>query len=204
MGSTGMGHDPNVGAVRVVLASLAAVLVAGMVVVGDASAAHACSCIAERPAQQAAEADAVFAGELISVTPARVDDSGLYQHAFRFDVDEVFVGPVGPTAEVLSSLGGAACGIEPAIGQRWVVVASRDERHPEDLTTNGCTASRVIGPTTPRFVGQGRPPDPAVAVPPDRTVDTRAVAGQLGAIGLLAIGLVAGAMALGRRRTVLA
>jgi hypothetical protein len=191
-----MGPDPNVGAVRLVLAMT---FLAAVVVLGSGTAAHACSCIGTPPAQQVAEADAVFTGELTSVTPARVDDIGLYEHAFRFDVDEVFAGSIGPTAEVLSALGGAACGLEPAVGQRWVIVASRGEPHPEDLTTSSCVASRPIGETTPRFLAAGQPPDASVAAPPDRTVDTRSLALAAAVGGAAVIALVTGAIRLGRR-----
>ena len=181
-------------------ALLVGLVLTGVFVLGGQSAAHACSCAPATPAEQMAEADAVFTGELTSVTPVRVDDIGLYEHAFRFDVDEVFGGSVGPTAEVLSTLGGTGCGLDAQVGQRWVVVASREVSHPEDLTTGYCTETRIIGEATPRFVGEGHPPDPSIPAPRDRTVDTRVATGQLVALGLLlAIGVVAGAMALGRR-----
>jgi hypothetical protein len=167
-------------------------LLTGVVVLGGASAAHACSCVPRTHREELAEAAAVFTGELTSLVPARVEDLGLVEHAFRFEVDEVFRGQVGPTAEVLSLLGSAACGLDARVGQRWFVIADRDERHPDELVTSYCTATQRLTGATPHFVGVGHPPDPAVAAPPDRTVDTTSLAVMVLAGGAAAIALTTG------------
>ena len=168
-------------------------LVLGLAVaVADAAPAAACSCAPRSPAEQLAESEEVYVGELASTAPVidRTDDLLPYRLALRFDVDEVFVGDVGRTAEVWAYPGtGSLCGLGAEVGQRWLVFASRDDPQDDHLVTGFCSASQRLPGAAAAWVGEGHPPDPDVPAPPERsaTDDLARATGALAAAGALAV-----------------
>jgi hypothetical protein len=154
---------------RIVVAAL--LLGAGMTLLG-AAPAFACSCAAQRPAQQAGDADVVFAGTLTDIDEPRqlpILSSG-DEARYTFDVDAVYAGDVASVAVVSSAWSGASCGLEGmTVGERYVVIAYRDGQG------LGATLCGGTGPASPRLEGQvsnalgpaalpdpgGTPPGPA-------------------------------------------
>ena len=99
----------------------------------------ACSCAAVVPHEAAQMADAVFAGTVVSETPAGAGSGpagavaatvpfppGMGHAIYTFDVDGVFKGPIGTKVEVLAGGDGASCGFTFGIGERWLVFTTWD------------------------------------------------------------------------------
>jgi hypothetical protein len=133
---------------RIALAAL--LLGAGLTLLGGAPA-FACSCVAQKPAQQAEEADVVFAGTLTDIDePRRLPVvSSADETRYTFDVDAVYAGDVAPVAVVGSAWSGASCGLEGmTVGERYVVIAYREGKG------LGATLCGGTGPASPRLEGQ--------------------------------------------------
>lgn len=106
---------------------LAALLTAAGLLV--ASPAAACSCAEADTAAYFADADAVFAGSLVSREVRRLDswtqssgDPALHV----FEVETVYKGEVHEQQGVISAADGASCGLEPSGDGPYVVFATRD------------------------------------------------------------------------------
>ncbi len=176
------------------------VVVLGLAVaVADATPAGACSCAPQTDAEQLASAEQVYVGELVAAVPVVEPTDTLfpYRAALRFEVDEVFAGEVGRTAEVWTTPGsGSVCGLGANVGERWLVIATRDLPDDDYLFTGSCSASQLLRGPAPGWVGEGHPPDPDVPAPPDRSArdDLAAIAlAAAGAAGVVAVGLRLGA-----------
>jgi hypothetical protein len=123
---------------------------AGLSLVGGVPA-FGCSCVAQKPAQQAEEADVVFAGTLTDVDEPRqlpILSSG-DEARYTFDIDAVYAGDVASVAVVGSAWSGASCGLEGmTVGERYVVIAYREGKG------LGATLCGGTGPASPRLEGQ--------------------------------------------------
>jgi hypothetical protein len=79
--------------------------------------AWACSCAVFSKPRLAHAADAVFTGTVARVTD---NQSG---HLVNFDVDTVYKGPVNPSIDVQTGLGGGDCGFDFVVDRRYTVFA---------------------------------------------------------------------------------
>lgn len=108
-----------------------------LVVISPRGQAVACSCVPPPPPQQALdEADAVFAGAVVHVTP-----DGEWINA-RIEVTEVWKGVVHEVVEVRTHSQGAMCGYGFAEGRTDIVYASTDSDG--RLSTHLCTRSAAL------------------------------------------------------------
>lgn len=127
---------------------LVAVAMAMCVAALPASRALACSCGALGTAVDGARAaiadgQLVFIGSVADAMPAGRDATfggQLIRYAFAVEAASQ---PVGATVEVsaLGGDGGASCGIEFAVGQRWTIAATEEAG---GYTTHLCAANYVV------------------------------------------------------------
>ena len=158
-----------------------------------AAPAFACSCAGhpfEEPYLPGPDAT-VFVG---TVTGQDVDEE---ETTWRFDVESVLQGTLGPTVDVNTSTDGASCGFErEAIGDRRAVVVrqSSDGQWRSDLCSiDSAEAAADFG--TPM------PPDPqlAAADPSDTSVDDGILLPVVGGVMLVTLFALAIGLTLGRR-----
>jgi hypothetical protein len=97
----------------------------------DPSKTHACSCaVSGSPAEALARADAVFAGEVVSV---RVGRSSLLSYSsadpvsVKFNVSRVWKGPRSDTITIKTVRSEVSCGYEFEEGRKYVVYARNGE-----------------------------------------------------------------------------
>ena len=188
--------------------SLVALLAAGLALyalasLSGAGPAHACSCAVAlgSPAEELAQADAVFAGVATSVKAHRklfILPSSSDPVTVEFDVSHVWKGPQQETLTVKTVRSEASCGYEFQKGEWYIVYARNGE-------TGLCNRTM----STWRAFADFRELDPAweperirvITVGPDRSggcipfVATSVNGPELGALALLA-----GVVALGIRR----
>ena len=88
-------------------------LLAFLLVLATAQAAHACSCAPGDPRDALHRADGAFVGTFVGRT--EVDDQTAI---YSFEVETAVKGTIGATVDVRSSSNGASCGLEVGIGQR--------------------------------------------------------------------------------------
>jgi hypothetical protein len=194
-----------VGLLRALLAGL---LLTGVLVLGGASAAHACTCAPVRPNEQLDEAALVFTGTVVDV-----DETAYWRNTtwYRFAVDQVFKGDSAREVELRTAASGSSCGFEFEDDRRYLVYASA---HRGALTTGLCS-NNLIDPAPTmldRRFEAGQPPNHALALPPDRVFDPwddirplslglrRPVVVGLVIAGALAIAFTWAMLAAGRRR----
>ncbi|MEM7154175.1 MAG: hypothetical protein AAF799_15110 [Myxococcota bacterium] len=180
---------------------------------------RACSCMMPPPPAEAMErADAVFEARPFSMT-----NNGV-RARYRFEVDQVWKGDVGPRVEISTSMSSAACGRTYRIGTRYVIYARRgsdggwtdglcsrtrtSQSAAEDLQVFGPgrrpglpdpePGSGGDAPTEPPRI-DNPPPEPPPTTPSARgcAVEKPHAPGSLA--GLFLLGLT---VAIGRRRTV--
>lgn len=106
------------------------------------SAASACSCIGDVPLCQSFwQADAVFAGEVLSFE--KLDDDQLFSRRLaRIRVERAWRGNVQGTVEVRTGAGGGDCGYSFRRGRKYLVYAykTRDGK----LTTGICSPTKLL------------------------------------------------------------
>jgi hypothetical protein len=185
-------------AARLLRCSLAAALLAAVVVLLPAGAAMACSCV-EAPADREllARSDVAFTGTLVerhdpTVLPglSSSDDPAV----LVFDVDTVHKGAVARRQGVETARSGASCGLEPTQGRPALVFADRVDGHLEGFL---CGGSRELA-AGERPLGPGTTPRPGSSV----QVDDGLRPVLAGAAGIAGLGLLAAlaAMVVRRRR----
>ena len=91
-------------------------------------------------------ATAVFTG-----TAARVDDHGS-RRVVNFDVDTVYKGPVSPSIDVTTGLGGGDCGVGFVVDRRYTVLAAGAS---DALVASICGGNPVLGDLDPTAYGLG-------------------------------------------------
>ena len=128
-------------------------LVAGMLSLGVAPAAHACSCMQyQSAADQAEAADIIFVGHVVDAGPAR-DTRGFWQRLSdwsnghkpvrdeitTFQVDQAIKGDVDGDLSIrhLPGVHGATCGVSFPKGQEVTVLAYA--RSDGQITTSLCS-----------------------------------------------------------------
>lgn len=145
---------------RRLAAALVVAVVAVAAVVTAARPASACSCMAPAPPETAAaEADAVFAGEVTGI-----DRRGGAAHVARLAVTEVFAGEVHEEVEVHTPSDSAACGYAFQVGREELVYAVLDDDG--RLQTNLCDRTTPVADAGDDLAALGEGSDPA-ALPPD-------------------------------------
>lgn len=153
---------------RIVLPWALAPLIVGLVVLGSAERAAACSCAVVSDQEAVANADAVFIGTLVDIiTPTGSAVSSADPERFVFDVDEVFKGEVSERQSVVTARDGASCGLEIS-GPGPFVVFARTES--DGITTgavdgqlysNLCSGTRPLSNgALPAGLAVGAAPEP--------------------------------------------
>jgi hypothetical protein len=139
-----------------------AVLFAGIVLPG--SAAQACRCAVFEPEALAAEADAVFYGEIVDRTPTRPEgqnnSSDMTREAYTIDVEQVFKGEVYAEQSVLAGSNTSTCGIDlPASGTVLVYGTRATDGEGSGLryATSLCSGTQMRD-SVPAVLGEGDPP----------------------------------------------
>lgn len=111
------------------------------------SAAHACSCMTPgTPCESYGTANAVFVGTAVSVRELERPKSGdvdtwHYQRAYKFSVEQSYLGVEGTEVEIVTGSGGGDCGYQFQIGTRYVVYA---HSYQDRLSTTICTRTRTV------------------------------------------------------------
>lgn len=104
---------------------------------------QACSCaMPGSPAETVATADLAFVGTVVDTAPAPAAADGFGGMVrYAFEVERASA-PTDATVEVraVGGDGGASCGIEFGLGERWFVAAHRDAG---SLQTNLCSGNLV-------------------------------------------------------------
>src|SRR4249920_660317 len=93
--------------------SAAVTVLAFVLVVVAAQAAHACSCAPGDPRDALHRSDGAFVGTLVERT--EVDDQ---TSIFTFEIESAVKGTLGAEVDVHSASNGASCGLEVGFGQR--------------------------------------------------------------------------------------
>lgn len=116
-------------------------VLAPLLVLVPPRAASACSCIAEIPLCQSFwQADAVFAGEVLSFESVKPDQP-FSRRVARIRVDRAWRGNVDGIVEVKTGAGGGDCGYSFRRGTKYVVYAYR--------TNDGSLTTGICSPTKP-------------------------------------------------------
>jgi hypothetical protein len=111
--------------------------------------AHACSCLRPgTPCESYGSAAAVFVGTPISVREAdrsNQKDVDWTPKAFKFSVEQSYLGVEGTEIEVFTGRGGGDCGYGFRIGERYLVYASNYQNR---LTTGICSRTTPFSKAT--------------------------------------------------------
>lgn len=146
------------------------------------SPAHACTCDVVPVSQQLAGADAVFKGEVLSVTPADAE------HVAELRVLLVYKGDVDPVVDVRAASTPDACGLQFARRSEYLVFARGAS---DGYTTSLCAGTTDDLAALERNGYSGRPvvatasvaeSSSAGAEPVARTLPVAAASGSLGAV----------------------
>ena len=184
---------------RLLRCSLAAALLAAVVVLLPAGAAMACSCV-EAPADREllARSDVAFTGTLVERHDPTVllglsssDDPAV----LVFDVDTVHKGAVAQRQGIETARSGASCGLELTQGRPALVFADRVDGH---LEGSLCGGSRELA-AGERPLGAGTTPRPGSSVQVDDGLRP-VLAGAAGVAGLAGLGALAALAAVVVRR----
>lgn len=110
---------------------------------------QACSCIGPRmPCDAYGSAAAVFVGTPVSVRLAerkKGEDLDWTPRAFKFLVEQSYLGVSGTEIEVFTGRGGGDCGYSFKVGERYLVYAYRYENR---LTTGICSRTKPFAQAT--------------------------------------------------------
>jgi hypothetical protein len=111
------------------------------------SRADACSCVGGLPICQTFwEADAVFAGEVLSIDPVPDGaDPAFSRKRVRFQVQETWRGGVEGVVEIRTGAGGGDCGYRFERGETYLVYA---HGHEGTLSTSICTRTKKLAAAT--------------------------------------------------------
>ncbi|MGQ0464847.1 MAG: hypothetical protein ACT4QG_05965 [Sporichthyaceae bacterium] len=148
-------------------AVLVSALTVTLVPVLGASPAFACSCAgysedsqAKRDKRYLEDADVVFKGTLLKVTPPKPRKGGVSYSAdpatYEFEVGRVHKGIAYERTNVSSAQSGASCGIELSGPGPFLVFANRGQGG--TLQANLCGGTRELGPKENVALGPGREP----------------------------------------------
>lgn len=113
--------------------------------------AAACTCFGQRqqegfhPCMTYWRADAVFTGQVVEISFARLDADGkparFSEKVVHFTVEKAFKGVEGRTIEIVTNPNSASCGYNFKQGERYFVYAGRDK--------DGKLKESLCGPTVP-------------------------------------------------------
>ena len=147
------------------------------------ASAHACSCVAAGPAYHSRHAGVVFTGTVVGQVvshPFWPTTSSGDPVTYRVQVDRVFKGRVGPVAPVRSVLSSASCGVEMAVGRRYVVFAdaSGEGALRADLCGGTRSADRSLVAMVDHRLGSPYPPDATIRLPESHLATTVWVSGE--------------------------
>lgn len=144
-------------------------VLAALVVLASASVpwlvprgARACSCTMPAPPEKALEeADAVFEARPFGMSH---DDQRAH---YRFEVDRVWKGDVGPSVEISTALHSATCGRSYKIGTQYVIYARKGQSG--ELTDMLCSRTRATTSAGEdlQVLGAGHEPQVQLAPEPD-------------------------------------
>ena len=157
----------------------AVVVLFGIVIVLTSRTATACTCGGTgTPCESYGSAAAVFVGTVMDVRvnerPKQVNPRDLdwFPVAFKFSVEQSYLGVAGTEVEVSTGQGGGDCGYEFKRGQRYLVYAFR---YKEKLTTSICTRTKPFSSANEdlAFLGTLSSAAPGVTIYGSVTRDTR-------------------------------
>lgn len=147
----------------------------GIVAVGTAGPAGACSCAPTTDGEAIQRADAAFSGSLVEVVSR--DGSVISStdpERFVFDVDDVFKGDVTERQVVVTPRSGASCGLELAGPGPHLVFAFADSQltsgaEAGELYSHLCSGTRPMsdGQVPVDFVPEPPAPTPSAVEDPD-------------------------------------
>lgn len=160
-----------------VMRTLVAAVVSGcgLVLLGPAPPASACSCVAGNPATYVEWAEVIFVGTLtgppseLGQGPPLLDSTDPV--AYTFDVEKTLEGEASDPATVQSARSSASCGLEGMqVGTSYVMFADATRGPDDALSATLCGGSQ---PATPRLVqrvealtGGAETPAPSPAADP--------------------------------------
>jgi Tissue inhibitor of metalloproteinase len=162
--------------------------------------AHACSCVAAGPAQHARWADVVLDGVVVGQDvshPSWPTMSSGDPVTYRVEVRRVFKGRVGPVTPVRSAVSGVSCGVDLAVGRRYVVFAYTSAGG--ELRADQCGGTRPANRAAvaaARRLGSPYPPDAAIRLPERHLATT---AWGVGGAALALVAMVASGLAVRSR-----
>jgi hypothetical protein len=132
----------------------------GLLVVATACPARACLCKDDGPPldQARSGAVAVFAGRVVSSRPTHWNSFGRAARglSYRFEVDDVWKGDVGPTVAVVTGSGRGDCGYPFKVGRSYLVFAER-ELDGTRLSTWLCTRTNQVPSSGADLTALGQP-----------------------------------------------
>ena len=156
----------------VVVLLVLSVVAAGMALVLDVHAAHACSCVSLTDTQAVDAADAVFSGTVRAVS-SRTAGSGDRpdSRVYTVAVDEGLKGDVAVRQRVRTTADSASCGVTLERGAEVLVFATAGSglvpTRPGELATSLCSGTRALDAPVPdevRAAARGAPVDCAAAI----------------------------------------
>jgi len=159
-------------------ALLVALLLGGLVQVGTAGTALACSCAGPTTDLQSAQrADAVFTGVLLDRQVADgVVVSSSDPAVLTFRVEEIFRGEVAQRQAIVTARDGASCGLELS-GPGPHLIFARTEAFPfEPDAADGALRADLCGGSRPLSSG---PPDAGLGEPHEASAGTMQDAGDV-------------------------
>ena len=128
------------------------VFLIGLASFTQTSEARACSCMKISPSEGLSSSHAVFTGEVTKLEPNTATKfAGV---AVTLRVHKVWKGDVGEQVEVHTAGSSAACGYGFAIGETYLVYASRDEADPMRVSLCSRTAPLADAKEDLDFLGK--------------------------------------------------
>ena len=115
------------------------------------SNSKATRCYVPSPSEARQEAKMIFIGKVTGVDdptmPATELKSRGYEYVrpirVRFAVERVYLGSIIKEIELRTKTGGTEFGIEPKLGNRYLVYASEDQKE-KGLSIGGCSRTRLL------------------------------------------------------------
>ena len=128
--------------------------------------ATACSCRQADDAGSFASADAVFLGRVVDERVPRAPESSADPRLWVFEVETVYKGNVAARQGVVTTMGGASCGLELDMSGRFLVFATT-EGFPDvrgaNLYSYLCMGTRRAGDESAASFGAGHEPSAGTA-----------------------------------------
>lgn len=141
-------------------------LFAASLLVLNANAANACSCVPTTPQQSLKNSNAVFAGKVINIAHESSKNPEVSaswgEFKIRFEVSKVWKGKIEKQQVVLTSDSSAACGYSFEKGKEYLVYASDQE---STIRTGLCSGTKPLAnaQTDLAVLGRGNVPAPKVS-----------------------------------------